>query len=130
DQPPFYRELRKHNGTINPDLKSQKSYQLVAGVDYNFKKGQRPYRLTTEAYYKSLTDVVPYDIDNVRIRYFGTNSAKAYATGIEMRLFSELVKNAESWLSIGIMRTREDLENDCYYRYKNAAGEFISPQST
>ncbi|MEO6218968.1 MAG: TonB-dependent receptor, partial [Ginsengibacter sp.] len=130
DQPPFYRELRRYDGTINPDLKSQKSYQLVAGVDYNFKKGQRPYRLTTEAYYKSLSDVVPYDIDNVRIRYFGTNSAKAYATGIEMRLFSELVKDAESWLSIGIMRTKEDLDNDFYYRYKNAAGEFINPQSS
>jgi len=130
DQPPFYRELRRYDGTINPDLKSQKSYQLVAGVDYNFKKGQSPYRLTTEAYYKSLTDVVPYDIDNVRIRYFGTNSAKAYATGVEMRLFSELVKDAESWLSIGIMRTKEDLDNDFYYRYKNAAGEFINSQTT
>ena len=74
--------------------------------------------------------LIPYDIDNVRIRYFGTNSAKAYATGIEMRLFSELVKDAESWLSIGIMRTKEDLDNDFYYRYKNAAGEFITSQST
>ena len=130
DQPPFYRELRKYDGTLNPDLKSQKSYQLVAGVDYNFRKGEQPYRLTTEAYYKSLTDVVPYNIDDVRIRYFGTNSAKAYATGIEMRLFSELVKDAESWLSIGIMRTRENLDNDFYYHYKNASGEFITSQST
>ncbi|MBA2563253.1 MAG: carboxypeptidase-like regulatory domain-containing protein [Chitinophagaceae bacterium] len=130
NQPPFYRELRRYDGTINPHLKSQKSYQIVAGVDYNFKKGRRPYRLTTEAYYKSLTNVVPYDIDNVRIRYFGTNSAKAYATGIELRLFSELVKDAESWLSIGIMRTKENLDNDFYYRYKNAAGDFITSQST
>jgi hypothetical protein len=129
DQPPFYRELRRYDGTINPNLKSQKSYQLVAGVDYNFNKGERPYRLTTEAYYKSLTNVVPYDIDNVRIRYFGTNSAKAYATGIEMRLFSELVKDAESWLSVGVMQTKEDLANDFYYRYKNAAGKFIDSQS-
>ncbi|MEO6455385.1 MAG: TonB-dependent receptor [Ginsengibacter sp.] len=129
NQPPFYRELRRYNGVINPDLKSQKSYQLVAGVDYNFKKGTSPYRLTTEVYYKSLSDVVPYDIDNVRIRYFGTNTAKAYATGVEMRLFTELVKDAESWLSIGLMRTREDLNNDFYYRYKNTAGEFITAQS-
>lgn len=130
DQPPFYRELRNYNGSINPDLKSQKSYQLVAGVDYNFKRGASPYRLTTEAYYKSLTDVVPYDIENVRIRYFGTNSAKAYATGVEMRLFGELVKDAESWLSVGIMRTMENLDNDFYYQYKNAAGEIITSQST
>ena len=63
-------------------------------------------------------DVVPYDVDNVRIRYFGSNSAKAYATGVEARLFGELVKDAESWLSIGLMRTRENLDNDQWYNYK------------
>ncbi|MEO6329246.1 MAG: TonB-dependent receptor [Ginsengibacter sp.] len=129
DQPPFYRELRRYNGTLNPELKSQKSSQFVAGADYNFKNGTRPYRITTEAYYKSMTDVVPYDIDNVRIHYFGSNSAKAYATGVEMRLFTELVKDAESWLSIGLMRTKEDLNNDFYYQYKNAGGEFITAQT-
>lgn len=130
DQPPFYRELRRYDGTLNLELKSQKSYQFVAGVDYNFRNGERPYRITTEAYYKSLTDVDPYDIDNVRIRYYGTNSEKAYATGIEMRLFSELVKDAESWLSVGIMRTRENLNNDFYYQYKNVSGEIITAHST
>jgi hypothetical protein len=130
DQPPFYRELRKYDGSINKDLKSQKSIQFVAGVDYNFTNRNRPFRITTEAYYKQMNDVVPYDIDNVRIRYFGTNTAKAYATGIETRLYGELVKDAESWLSIGFMRTKEDLDNDYYYRYKNASGEFITPSST
>jgi Outer membrane receptor proteins, mostly Fe transport len=130
DQPPFYRELRRYDGTLNTALKSQKSYQFVAGADYNFINRSRPFRITTEAYYKLMRDVVPYDIDNVRIRYFGTNSAKAYATGIETRLYGELVKDAESWLSIGIMRTKEDIDNDFYYRYKNASGEFITSQST
>ncbi|MEO6636702.1 MAG: TonB-dependent receptor, partial [Ginsengibacter sp.] len=130
DQPPFYRELRRYNGTINKDLLSQKSVQFVAGFDYNLSTGHRPMRITTEAYYKSLTDVVPYDIDNVRIRYYGENSAKAYATGIETRIFTELVKDAESWFSIGISRTKEDLNNDFYYTYKNAAGETITAQST
>ncbi len=129
DQPPFYRELRRYDGTLNTGLLSQKSYQFVAGFDYNFKGSDRPFRLTTEAYYKGMWDVVPYDIDNVRIRYFGTNSAKAYATGIETRLFGELVKDAESWLSVGIMQTKEDLDNDYYYTYKNAAGEVITSQS-
>ena len=73
--------------------------------------------MTTEAYYKSLSNIVPYDIDNVRIRYFGENSAKAYATGLEMRLFGELVKDAESWISFGLMKTKEDLENDSYKVY-------------
>jgi hypothetical protein len=117
-QPPFYRELRRYDGTINKDLKAQKSWQVVAGFDYNFKSGARPFRLTTEAYYKRMTDIVPYDIDNVRLRYFGENRAKAYATGIEMRLFGELVRDAESWISLGFMRTKEDLENDQYYQYK------------
>ena len=116
-QPPFYRELRRYDGSVNEDLKAQKSWQVVAGMDYNFKSGNRPFRLTTEAYYKNMWHVVPYDIDNVRLRYFGENRAKAYATGLELRLFGELVKDAESWVSLGFMRTREDLENDTYFDY-------------
>ncbi|MER3470603.1 MAG: TonB-dependent receptor [Chitinophagaceae bacterium] len=118
NQPPFYRELRRYDGTINTQLKAQKSVQGVVGFDYNFVGLDRPMRLTTEAYYKHMTDVVPYDIDNVRIRYFGGNNAKAYATGLEMRLFGEIVKDAESWVSIGFMRTREDIIGDFYKEYK------------
>ena len=130
-QPPFYRELRKYDGTLNTQVKAQKSYQLVAGMDYNFKGfGSRPFRITTEAYYKSMSAVDVYDVDNVKIRYAGNNNAKAYATGFEARLFGELVKDAESWLSIGIMKTKEDLDNDFYYQYKNAAGEIITAKST
>ncbi len=130
-QPPFYRELRKYDGSINTGIKSQKSYQLVAGMDYNFKgKNNRPFRLSTELYYKSMRDIVPYDIDNVKIRYLGSNNAKAYAAGFETRLFGELVKDAESWLSIGFMRTRENLNNDFYYQYLNANGEVITANTT
>lgn len=117
DQPPFYRELRRYNGTINENLKAQKSWQISGGFDYNLKLLQRPGRITTELYYKGMTDVDPYDIDNVRIRYFGENMAKAYAAGTEVRLFGELVKDAESWVSLGFMRTKEDLNNDHYYNY-------------
>lgn len=117
-QPPFYRELRRYDGTVNTELKAQRSWQGVAGIDYNFTGWNRPLRFTTEVYYKHMTSVVPYDIDNVRIRYFGENMAKAYAVGLEMRLFGELVKDAESWISFGIMRTREDLENDYYTVYE------------
>ena len=130
DQPPFYREMRRYNGSINTALKSQKSIQFVAGFDYNLSNGERPMRITTEAYYKSLTDVDPYDIDNVRIRYYGNNNAKAYATGVETRIFTELVKDAESWLSIGLSQTKENLDDDFYYTYKNAAGEVITSQTT
>jgi hypothetical protein len=131
DQPPFYRELRRYNGTVNTNVKAQRSYQLVAGMDYNFKGfDERPFRLTTEAYYKHMTNVDVYDMDNVKIRYAANNDAKAYATGIEARLFGELVKDAQSWLSIGFMRAKENLNNDFYYQYKNAAGEIINANST
>ncbi len=130
-QPPFYRELRRYDGTVNTDLKAQRSYQVVAGMDWNFKGLEgRPFRLSTEAYYKSMSKVDVYDIDNVKIRYVGNNDAKAYATGIEARVFGELVKDAESWFSIGIMQTKENLDNDFYYQYKNAAGEIINSHST
>ncbi len=117
NQPPFYRELRRYDGTVNTQVKAQKSLQVVGGVDYNFKSGDKPMRLTAEGYYKKLTDVDPYDIDNVRIRYYGENNAKAYAAGVEARLFGEIVKDAESWISIGLMRTRENIKGDFYKTY-------------
>lgn len=129
-QPPFYREYRQPNGTLNTSLKPQKSYQVVAGMDYQFKAmNDRPCRLTTEVYHKEMRDVIPYDIDNVRIRYFGNNEATAYAQGIDLRLFSELTQDAESWVSLSFMRTRENLNDDHYYSYKNAAGEIIGPNT-
>lgn len=130
DQSPFYREMRRYDGSINYNLKAQKSIQVTGSIDYNFKMFQRAARFTGEAYYKHMTDVVPYDIDNVRLRYYGENDAKAYATGIEGRLFTEIVKDAESWISVGIMRTKENLNNDFYTTYQNAAGETIGPNTT
>ncbi len=117
DQPPFFREMVKPDGTINTDLKAQRSWQASAGLDYNFKLNDRPFRIATEAYYKYMTDVDPYDISNVHIQYFGVNDAKAYAAGIETRLFGELVKDAESWVSIGFMRTMEKVNGAFYYNY-------------
>ena len=116
-QPPFYRELRRYDGTVNTNVKAQKSWQVVGGFDYNFRSKDKPMRMTVEAYYKKLSDVVPYDIDNVRIRYFGENNAKAYAAGVEARLFGELVKDAESWISIGFMKTKENINGDFYKVY-------------
>lgn len=116
-QPAFYRELRRYDGSLNTDVKAQKSWQVSGGFDYHFPAFNQVLRLSTEAYFKSLWDVVPYDIDNVRLRYFGENNARAYATGLEARLYGELVKDAESYLSIGFMRTREDIKDDFYYKY-------------
>ncbi len=128
-QPPFYRELRRFNGILNTGVKAQQSFQVVTGFDYQFSKGGRPFRISTEAYYKRISDLIPYDVDNVRIRYAGNNNARGYAYGLETRLYTELVKDAESWLSVGLMRTREDIDGDRYFLYKNAAGEIINSQT-
>jgi hypothetical protein len=116
DQPPFFREMVRYDGTLNTALKAQRSWQAVIGFDRNFHLDDRPFRFTTEAYYKYMTRVDPYDINNVHIQYFGLNDAKAYATGVEFRLFGQLVKDAESWISLGFMRSMEKIDTS-YYTY-------------
>jgi CarboxypepD_reg-like domain/TonB-dependent Receptor Plug Domain len=117
DQPPFYRELRAPDGTINPAVRAQQSLQATAGFDINFHQHDKPLRLSVEAYYKDLWNVNPYNINNVSIQYYASNNAKAYAVGVEGRLFANLVKDAESWVSIGIMQTKEKIEGASYYDY-------------
>ena len=108
-QPPFYREMRGFEGTLNPDIKAQKSIHYILGGDMNLKIWGRPFKLYTEAYYKQLDNLIPYEIDNVRIRYFATNSAEGYAGGIDLKLNGEFVKGTESWASLSIMQTQEKI---------------------
>ncbi len=82
-QPPFYRELRDSSGVVQPNVKAQKSFHIVLGNEYSFKMWDRPFKLVSEAYYKNLTDVNPYTLENVRIRYRAKNNAKAYAYGLQ-----------------------------------------------
>ncbi|CAI8359443.1 MAG: Uncharacterised protein [Flavobacterium sp. SCGC AAA160-P02] len=113
-QPPFYRELRGFDGTINPKVKAQNSIHFVVGNDYSFTIWNRPFKLTTEFYYKHLTNVNPYSIDNVRIRYQANNNAKAYAAGFDVRLNGEFVPGNESWISLGVLKTKENINNRGY----------------
>lgn len=106
-QPPFYRELRDVNGAVNSAVKAQKSIHVVAGHEYSFKLWKRPFKLVSEAYYKNLTDVNPYTVENVRIRYAANNNAKAYAYGLDIRLNGEFVPGTESWFSFGYLKTEE-----------------------
>lgn len=110
-QPPFYRELRDQFGTVNPSVKAQSSVHLVVGNDYSFKMWNRPFKMVTEAYYKSLTDVNPYTIENVRIRYAANNNATAFAQGFDFRLNGEFVPGTESWFSFSYMKTKENTDN-------------------
>lgn len=111
-QPPFYKELRALDGKLNPAIKSQKSTHFVFGTEYRFRYRDRPFRFTGELYYKNLTSLIPYKVDNVRIRYAGENSANGYAVGLDLKVNGELVSGAESWASLSIMQTQEDIEND------------------
>lgn len=113
-QPPFYRELRDANGVVQPKVKAQQSFHLVLGNDYSFKMWNRPFKLTTEAYYKNLSDVNPYTLENVRIRYRANNNAVAYAYGLDMRLNGEFVPGTESWFSFGYLKTEENINNQGY----------------
>ncbi|MDD3743096.1 MAG: TonB-dependent receptor [Lentimicrobiaceae bacterium] len=124
-QPPFYREMRAPDGQVNTNLKAQTSTHLVAGTDLNFMAWGRPFKFTAEAYYKFLRNLVPYDVDNVRLRYYAKNMASGYATGLDFKVNGEFVKGVESWASLSLMRTAENLDEDSYTDYFNASGERI-----
>lgn len=124
-QPPYYRELRGLDGTLYPDTKAQKSIHIVLGSDYTFLALGREFKLTSEVYYKFLENLIPYKVDNLRIRYLPQYTSHGYARGIDFRLFGEFVPGAESWASLSILQTQEDLKGDAYYVYYNAEGEEI-----
>ena len=111
-QSPFYRELRNLEGKLNIDVKAQKSTHFIIGSDYNFNIWQRPFKLITELYFKDLENLIPYEIENVRIRYYAENIASGYSKGIDIRLNGEFVKGMESWASLSIAKTSADIEND------------------
>lgn len=115
-QAPFYKELRDtttiEGNTIvrlNKDIKSQRSIHFVLGGDYQFRLGNRPFKFTTEAYYKSLNNLIPYTVNNVRVVYHGKNLSSGYATGIDFKLFGEFVPGTDSWITFSLMSTKEKL---------------------
>lgn len=124
-QPPFYRELRGLDGTLNKNIKAQQSIHCVLSSDYNFTAWRRPFKFVIAAYYKQLNDIIPYEVDNVRVRYFAKNNAYGYATGIDFRVNGEFVKGVESWTSLGILRTYEYSKDNIHYDYFNQDGEKI-----
>ncbi|MCK0190250.1 carboxypeptidase-like regulatory domain-containing protein [Arenibacter sp. F20364] len=113
-QPPLYRELRDNNGIVHPEVEAQKSYHIVFGNQYSFKLWQRPFTLIGEAYWKKMTHVNPYTLEDVRIRYAAQNNAKAYAYGAEFRLNGAFVPGTESWFSLGYLKTGENIDERGY----------------
>ena len=129
-QPPLYRSMRGILGDINPDVVSQKSWHNVLGTEIYFTMWDRPFKFVSEAYFKYMWDVVPYEIDNVRIRYYAENSAIAYAYGIDAKVNGEFVPGVESFFRVGFLRTQEDILNDSYTTYFNSDGDTIIPGFT
>ena len=111
-QPAFYREMRYPDGMLNPNIRSQRSAQVVAGSEYRFNLWRRPFKFTAEAYYKYLDRLITYNVNNVQIIYNGDNNAKGYATGIDLRISGEFVRGLESWFAVSIMKTMEDVLGD------------------
>ena len=127
-QPPTIKEARRiSDGTLNENIKAQSSAQVVVGMDYNFLAWGRPFKLVTEAYYKYMYNLNPYNVDNVQIKYYGDNIAHGYAYGIEAKVNGEFVPGTESWVSLGLMRTQEDIENDFYTQTVEGVVDTVYP---
>ena len=116
-QAPFYKEIKDTtihaNGVseveLNKNIKSQRSIHFVLGADYTFKMADRPFKFTAEAYYKALSSLIPYTVDNVRVVYYGQNISSGYAAGIDFKLYGEFVPGTDSWLTFSLMRTKEKI---------------------
>lgn len=121
-QSPFYKELRTPEGNLNYNIKAQKSTHYVLGTDYLFYSWGRPFKLITEIYYKDLKNLIPYKVDNVRIQYLANEISNGYASGIDIKINGEFVSGAESWASLSIMKTEEDIVGDTQL---NSNGETI-----
>ena len=126
-QTPFYREMRGLDGTINPDIQPQRAIHAVAGVDHQFESQGRPFKWVGELYYKDLSNLIPYEIENVRQRYYATNNSSGYATGLDMMLNGEFIPGIQSWLRMSVLKTEEDLDDDFYLEYFNADGLQVIP---
>ncbi|MGQ8338566.1 TonB-dependent receptor [Sunxiuqinia sp. A32] len=111
-QPAFFKELKDRNGTIYPEVKAQKSTQIVLGSDYIFRAWDRPFKLTSELFYKHLSHLVPYQVDNVQIRYLADQESKGYAAGMDFKINGEFVSGIQSWASVSLLQTKEDILGD------------------
>jgi hypothetical protein len=125
-QPPFYRAMRDMDGSLNSHIRSQRAIHFILGGDYRFQVWNRPFIFTTEAYYKKLDNLIPYQVDNIRIRYYAHQVARGYAAGIDFKLYGEFVKGIDSWITLSFMKTAQDIIGDYYYNYFNSQGQKLS----
>lgn len=118
-QMPFFKELKNRQGEINTDVKAQTSTHYLIAADRFFRLWNRPFKFTAEAYHKTLTHLIPYQIDNVRIRYLSDQQSKGYTTGLDLKINGEFVSGIQSWAGLSIMQTEEDIIGDQYTQTEN-----------
>ena len=116
-QRPFYKELRDTITTqgntrvrLNRDIRSQRSFQLLGAMEYKFRILKRPFKFSTEVYYKAQGNIIPYNVDNVKIVYYGQNMAKGYVTGIDLKIYGQLTEGTDSWISLGLMKAQMNID--------------------
>jgi len=124
-QPPFYREMRRFDGTINESIEAQKATHFVLGMDRIFEMYNRPFKMVGELYYKDLDMLIPYEIENVRQRYYARNNSAGYATGADFMLNGEFIEGIQSWFRMSVLKTEEDLNDDEYWQFYNSDGQPI-----
>ena len=116
DQMPFFKELIDRKAQLTKGVKAQKAIHYVVGYDKIFTGYERPIRLTTEVWYKSLSHLIPYQIDNLNIQYLPDQTANGYASGIDFKINGELPSGAQSWASLSFMKTEENILGDFYLK--------------
>ena len=121
-QAPFFKEMRDTTTvggrtvvTLNDHIKSQRSLQFIAAFDYRFRMADRPFRFTAEAYYKALSNLIPYNVQNVKVTYYGENLCSGYTTGLDLKLFGEFVPGTDSWLTFSLMKTGQKMSGGQYF---------------
>jgi hypothetical protein len=128
-QPPFYHEMRGLTGLINDSIRAQESLHFIFGIDYVFFIGRTPFVWTSEIFYKPMRELIPFQVDNIRLQYLGVNNAVGYAYGLDMKLNGEFVKGVESNVGFGILKNMEDISNDSYFKFFNGTGDEVPPSS-
>ncbi len=124
-QPAFYREMRGFDGTLNPDIGAQRATHAVLGMDRIFEMYGRPFKMVGELYYKDMDFLIPYEIENVRQRYYARNNSSGYATGADFMLNGEFIDGIQSWFRMSLLKSEEDLNDDAYWQYYNSDGQPI-----
>ncbi len=127
-QPPFYREFRTRDGNVNLDIKAQRSFHAVAGMDWVFNIWGRPFKWSSSLYYKYMTDLIPYTIDDLRLRFFAQNSARGFAMGWDNKLYGEFVKGLPSWLSFSVMQAKANIDEQALEGQQKDRGFIRRPQ--